>query len=691
MWSPKGGDKPHPYKVAMVILKEINELRREIRYHERRYYVDDNPEISDREFDKLMERLEDLEEKYYPEPESIPPDSPTQRVGEELTKSFSTVKHRALKLSLSNTYSKEELEEFSNRLAKALPGEEIEYVVEPKIDGVDVSLVYEDGVLLQGATRGDGARGDDVTANLKTIRSIPLVLEPDNMEVPRFLEVRGEVYMTVDGFRKLNEHREEKSEMLFANARNAAAGSMKLLDPHLASTRPLDIFAFGIDYYEGMECETHWDALGILKKLGFRVNGNCKLCKGLKDVIDFCNFLEGKRSGLDYDIDGMVVKVNSFLQQRVLGATSKNPRWAIAYKFPAKQATTVLKDIIVQVGRTGILTPVAVLEPVELAGSTISRATLHNEDEINRKDIRIGDRIILEKGGDVIPKIVNVVESVRTGMEKKFRMPEHCPVCNSPVVREEGKVAVRCDNPACPAQLKRRLQHFASRQAMDIDGMGEAIIEQFVDRKLVNDYGDIYDENKINLNKLLSLERMAEKSAKNLLTAIEKSKDNSLSRLIFALGIRHVGIHAAGILAEQYNSLGQLSEAGVEELEEIPEIGLAMAKSIHSFFRMKDTRSILGKLASAGVQMEEKGRKAENGHLQGKTFVFTGALQRCTRPDAERLVKELGGRTSNSVGRSTDYVVVGENPGSKRESAVELGTKILNEDEFEKISIFSEC
>ncbi len=667
------------------ILKEINNLRREIRYHERRYYVDDNPEISDREFDKLMKKLEKLEKKYYLEPVGIPPDSPTQRVGEGLTKGFSTVRHRVPKLSLSNTYSKEELEGFNSRLAKALHGEEIEYVVEPKIDGVDVSLVYESGVFLQGATRGDGARGDDVTANLKTIRSVPLVLEPDDMEVPRVLEVRGEVYMTVDGFRKLNEDREEKDEMLFANARNAAAGSLKLLDPHLVSVRPLDIFAFGIDYYEGVECETHWDALGILKKLGFRVNGNCKLCKGLKDVIDFCNFWEGKRSGLNYDIDGMVVKVNSLSQQRLLSATSKNPRWAIAYKFPAKQATTVLKKIIVQIGRTGILTPVAVLEPVELAGSTISRATLHNEDEINRKDVRIGDRIVLEKGGDVIPKIVKVVESVRTGREKKFRMPGHCPVCNSSVVREEGEVAVRCDNPACPAQLKRRLQHFVSRQAMDIDGMGEAIIEQFVDRNLVSDYGDIYDEKKINLDKLLPLERMAEKSARNLLTAIEKSKNNSLSRLLFAFGIRHAGVHAAEIFAERYNSLKQLGEAGIEELEEISEIGPAMAKSVHSFFRMKGTRSILEKLASAGVQMEEKGRKAKDGPLQGKTFVFTGTLQRYARPDAERLVKELGGRTSSSVSRNTDYVVVGESPGSKRESAIGLGIKILSEDSFEKV------
>ncbi len=668
------------------VLKEINKLRREVRYHERRYYVDNNPEISDLEFDRLIRRLKELEEKYYHVPSDIPPDSPTQRVGGGPAEGFSTVRHRIPKLSLDNVYSKEELQEFAKRISKSLPGEKIEYVVELKIDGVDISLIYENGSLLRGATRGDGLQGDDVTANLKTIRSVPLILEPENMKIPRVLELRGEVYMTLEGFKKINEERERKGETLFANVRNAAAGSLKLLDPSLTSTRPLDIFIFSIEYCEGEALRTHWEALEILRKLGFRINPDCKLCRSLEEIIDYCDLLEERRSILDYDIDGMVIKVNSITRQKTLGATTKNPRWAIAYKFPAKQVTTVVKDIIVQVGRTGTLTPVAILEPVELAGSTISRATLHNEDEIKRKDIRIGDDVFIEKGGDVIPKIVKVVESKRTGEERKFQMPGSCPVCSSTVVREEGEVAVRCENPACPAQLKRRLQHFASRQAMDIEGFGEVVVEQLVDGKLVRDYGDIYDKNKINLDKLLSLERMGEKSANNLLSAIKEGKNNSLSRLIFALGIRHVGIHAAEVLVSRCNSLESLKEARVEDLESIPEIGPTMAKSIYSFFRMKETRDILKKLESAGVKMKEE-KEGDKGKLplDGRTFVFTGTLMHFARSEAESVVRKLGGRVGSSVSRNIDYVVVGEDAGSKRDKAIELNIKTISEDEFEKM------
>ena len=669
------------------MLKEIEKLRREIRYHERRYYVENDPEISDLEFDKLVIRLKDMEERCYPDPEEIPGDSPTQRVGGEPVEGFPTVKHRTQKLSLDNVYSKEELREFAERISKSLPGEKIEYVVELKIDGVDVSLIYESGSLLHGVTRGDGAQGDDVTANLRTIRSVPLVLEPKNVKTPEVLELRGEVYMTLEGFKKINEEREGKGEALFANARNATAGSLKLLDPRLTSTRPLDIFIFSIDHYEGKDVRTHWEAFETLRKLGFRINPNCKLCRNLEGVIEYCDLWEERRSSLDYDTDGIVIKVNSLTQQEVLGATTKNPRWAIAYKFPAKQATTIVKDIIVQVGRTGTLTPVAVFEPVKLAGSTISRATLHNEDEIKRKDIRIGDSVFIEKGGDVIPKVVKVAESKRSGKEKKFHMPDLCPVCSSPVVREEGEVAVRCESPACPAQVKRKLQHFASRQAMDIEGFGEAMIEQIVDIGFVRDYGDIYDKRRVNLDKLLSLERMAEKSGKNLLSAIEKSKNNSLSRLVFALGIRHVGIHAGQVLASRYSGLESLGEAELEDLESIPEIGPTMAKSIHSFFHTRQTRDILKKLKSAGVKTEEEREGRGNLPLAGKAFVFTGTLTHFRRSEAENAVRKLGGRAGGSVTRNTDYVVAGENPGSKLKEAVGLNVKIISEDEFEKMTV----
>ncbi len=661
-------------------LREIEKLRREIRYHERLYYVENNPEISDGEFDLLMRRLKDREDKYYGDERDIPFNSPTQRVGGEPVEGFRVVIHRVPKLSLDNVYSEEEFLEFTNRLSRLLESDSVEYVAELKVDGVDVSLLYENGLLRQGATRGDGINGDDVTENLKTIKSIPVVLEPGDIEVPPVLEVRGEVYMPLTGLKNINETREREGNSSFANARNAAAGSLKLLDPRLTAGRHLNIFAFGIDYYEGLECKTHWDCLDILRKLGFRVNPNCMLCRNPGEVADYYNLWKDRRHELDYDIDGMVIKVNALESRRVLGTTSKNPRWAIAYKFPAVQATTILKDIKVQVGRTGVLTPVAILEPVELAGSTISRATLHNEDEILRKDIRIGDRVILEKGGEVIPKIVKVTGK-RTGTERKFRMPDACPVCSSPVRRETNETAIRCENPACPAQLKRKLQHFASRQAMNIEGLGEAVIEQLIDKKLVEDYAGIYE---LGLGDIISLERMGEKSTENLISSIEKSKDNSLSRLIFALGIRHAGIHAAEILASRYMSMESLRKADVEELESIHEIGQVMAESVCSFFRMKETADILWRLASAGLRMEEK---KINGDLplKGKNFVFTGILEDYTRAGAEKLVKELGAETGNSVSRSTDYVVAGKNPGSKKDRAGELNIKILSENDFKRL------
>jgi len=530
--------------VSDKIRKRVEELRELIHYHDHKYYVENNPEISDYEYDQLMRELKELEEKY---PSLRTPNSPTQRVGGEPVEGFPTVEHHIPMLSLDNTYSEDEIREFEARLHRELPDEEFEYVVELKIDGVSISLIYEDGEFIRGSTRGDGRRGDEVTANLKTVRTIPLKLRK---KVPGRIEVRGEVYMSVSGFRKLNRERERRGESLFANPRNAAAGSLKLLDPKITSQRPLDSFIYNLTESTSIATPpTHFESLELLKEWGFKVNPYIKLCRSIQEVIDYCSLWAKRREELDYEVDGMVIKVNSIEQQRRLGSTSKSPRWAIAYKFPAKQATTKIKDIIVQVGRTGALTPVAILEPTPLAGSTISRATLHNEDEIRRKDIRIGDTVILEKGGDVIPQVVKVVESKRTGKEKKFSMPKRCPVCGAEVVRLEDEAVARCIGSSCPAQLKERIAHYARRTAMDIEGLGDKLINQLVDRKIVQDIADLY---KLDLATLSSLERMGEKSAQNLLSQIERSKSQPLNRLIFALGIRYVGARGARILSEHF-------------------------------------------------------------------------------------------------------------------------------------------
>jgi len=661
--------------------ERIEELRRLINYHNYKYYVENNPEISDYEYDMLMKELEELEKQF---PEFITPDSPTQRVGEQPVEQFPTVQHLSPKLSLDNTYSDEEVREFHNRIQRLLPGEKIEYVVELKIDGVDIALLYENGVFVRGATRGDGFQGDDISQNLRTIRSIPLrLMEREGVKIPARLEVRGEAFMTREGFKQLNEERERAGESLFANPRNACAGSIRLLDPRLVAQRPLDAFFFGIDYIEGVEVETHWQALEYLKAWGFKISPNAKLCKDIEEVMEYCRQWEEKRDSLGFEVDGMVIKVNSLQQQQRLGSTAKSPRWAIAYKFAARQATTVLKDIVVQVGRTGTLTPVAILEPVEVGGVIVSRATLHNEDEVRRKDIRIGDKVLVERAGDVIPQVVKPIESARTGKEKIFRMPDTCPVCGSPVVRSEYEVAIRCVNVDCPAQVKERIRHFASRNAMDIEGLGTALVNQLVEEGLVRDYGDIYY---LKYKDLVELERMGAKSAENLLNAIEASKGRDLDRLIYALGIHHVGSHVAEILAMRYNKLDELMEAEQEELQNIEGIGPVVAESICQFFRNERNREVVDKLRAAGVNMERKApaatEVAAESPFAGKTFVLTGALANFTRSEAERLIKERGGRVASSVSRKTDFVIVGENPGSKYQKAQQLGIPTISEEEF---------
>ncbi|RKZ25227.1 DNA ligase (NAD(+)) LigA, partial [bacterium] len=572
----------------------------------------------------------------------------------------------------------EEVRDFDRRVRKLLGDEPVEYVVELKIDGVAVSLRYENGKLVQGSTRGNGKIGDDITSNLKTIKTVPLVLLTDDPDLQN-IEVRGEVYMPKHEFERMNREREEEGLPLFANPRNAAAGTLKLQDPKEVAKRGLDIFVHTVAEFPE-KVKTHYEALQILKDIGFKVSPYVKLCKNIDEAIEYFNEWVDRRDSLPFEIDGMVLKVNSFDQQRRLGTTIKSPRYAIAYKFPARQATTRIKDIVLQVGRTGVVTPVAVLDPVHLSGTIVSRATLHNEDEIKRKDIRIGDWVIVEKGGEIIPKVVKVIKDKRTGEEKEFRMPEKCPVCGGKLVREEGEVAWRCINVSCPAQIKRSIQHFASRNAMDIEGLGPSLIDQLVDKGLVKDYGDLYY---LDPKEVAKLERMGKKSTENLMRAIEKSKTRPLARLIFALGIRHVGIHAAGILAERFKSIDKLKEATFEELASIEGIGPIMAKSIVNFFREKKNLEVLEKLRRAGVKMEEEEKK--EGVLAGKTFVFTGALSKYSRHEAQEKVIALGGKVSSSVSRNTDYVVVGENPGSKYEKAKKLGIKIINEEEFLKM------
>ena len=659
--------------------KRVEELRRLINYHNWRYYVLNQPEITDAEYDALFRELQELEEKF---PELVTPDSPTQRVGAPPAEEFETVSHREPMLSLQNAFNEEELREFDKRIKRFLElpeSAEIEYVCELKIDGLAVNLTYENGSLVRGATRGDGYTGENVTNNLKTIRSIPLRLLVD--DPPPLVEVRGEVYMSHEEFLKVNEERRRHGEPPFANPRNAAAGSVRQLDPNVTAKRKLDIFCYGVGAHEGISFSTHWETLEWLKRAGFKVNPHSRLVKGIEAVVEYCKEWEERHRELDYDTDGVVVKVNSIEMQEALGHVARAPRWAVAYKFPPEEKETIVKDIIVQVGRTGALTPVAILEPVNVGGAVVSRATLHNEDEIKRLGIMIGDHVIVRRAGEVIPEVVRVIKEKRTGKERPFEFPKKCPVCGTPVHRPPGEVVARCPNIACPARLKESIRHFVQRRAMDIEHVGPALIDQLVERGLVKDPADLYY---LRREDLLKLERMAEKSAQNVIDAIERSKDRPLSRVIFALGIRHVGEHIAEILAEHFGSIDRLSKATYDELVSIPEIGPTIAESIVEFFKQPRNLEVIEKLRKAGVRLEEKRVEVleERPEIAGKTFVFTGALQSMSREEAHELVRAFGGRASSSVSRKTDYLVVGESPGSKLDKARRLGVKTITEEEF---------
>ncbi len=661
------------------VAKKINKLRDSINYHNYRYYVLDQPEISDAEYDLLMQELIDLEEKY---PRFITPDSPTQRVGAPPLEKFETVTHSIPMLSLENAFNEQEAREFDERVKRFLKTEKsIEYVVEPKVDGVAVELVYEDGKFTVGSTRGDGYIGEDVTQNLKTVRSIPLTLLQRVAPAPSRLEVRGEVYIGIKAFKELNEKRMKDGLSLFANPRNAAAGSLRQLDSKITAERPLDIFCYGVGLAVGRTFKTHFEILDTLAKWGFKVNPHIRRCAGIDEAIEHYNRIEEIHHDLPYEMDGTVIKVNSLSLQDRLGAKTKSPRWALAYKFKAVQATTRIIDIKVQVGRTGALTPVAVMEPVVVGGVEVSRATLHNPDEIKKKDVRIGDTVLVQRAGDVIPEVVMPIPSKRRGGERLFKMPKNCPVCNTPVERPQDEVIPRCPNPRCPAKMKESIIHFASKGAMDIDGMGEKLVNQLVDKRLVKDASDLYY---LTLDQLANLDRMAEKSAQNIIGAIEGSKKTTLTRFLYALGIRHVGEHIAQVLADNFRGLNGIKEAKEEELTNIEEIGPEMATSIVSFFRDENNLRIIKRILSSGVRFEEK-REAIKPGLSGKTFVFTGALESFARDEVKRMVQELGGLIGSSVSRKTDFVVVGKEPGSKFQKAKALGIKILSEDEFKKL------
>jgi len=661
--------------------KQLETLRDEIRRHEDLYYLEDNPEISDEEYDVLIEKLRKLEQQH---PALMTTDSPTQRVGGRPAEGFPEFVHRRPMLSLDNSYNIDELRAFDARCRKLAGERRIEYVAELKIDGLSLSIHYDNGVFVRGVTRGDGTRGEDVTSNVRTIRSIPLKLRGDAKRVAAEIEVRGEAYLSRKVFEKINREREDEGEARFANPRNAAAGTLRQLDPSITARRRLGMFAYDVLAGERKAFDTHWEALNWLETAGLRVNTNRALCDSIEGVIEFCNEMEAKREELDYEIDGVVVKINSTAMQEDFGATGKAPRWAIAYKYPARQATTRVNDIIVSVGRTGALTPVAMLEPVPLGGVTVSRSTLHNEDEIRRLGLKIGDWVLIERGGDVIPKVLKVIESKRTGKEKPFKMPTQCPVCGGRVSRPEGEAVSRCIAADCPAQLIGIILHFASRRAMRIEGLGFALADQLIDKKMVKDVADIYS---LTLEDLVSLERMAKKSATNVLNQIEASKSRDLSSLIYGLGIRHVGERTAGILAREFGSLERLSKASVEELDNVHEIGLTMAESIHDWFADKGNARLCERLHAAGVRTElEKGAtKNEPQTFAGKIFVLTGTLPAMTRDEATALIEARGGRVTSSVSKKTDFLLAGAEPGSKLEKANQLGVKVIDENQFKKM------
>ncbi|HHY41130.1 MAG TPA: NAD-dependent DNA ligase LigA [Syntrophaceticus sp.] len=652
--------------------RKVEELRSEIRKHDYHYYVLDNPLITDQEYDSLMRELESLEREF---PELITPDSPTQRVGGAPLEQFRSVRHTTPLYSLANAFEAEDLRDFDRRV-RQLSGTAVDYVVEPKIDGLTVVLTYENGEFVLGATRGDGITGEDITENLRAVRLLPKRLKG----APPRLVVRGEAFMPKKAFALLNEERDAKGEQPFANPRNAAAGSLRQLDPRVTAGRTLGVYVYQILEGIDREISTQWEALSLLREFGFSVQEQSSYCRDIEEVIDCCNQWIEKRQTLNYEIDGLVVKVNSLQLYNILGYTAKSPRWAIAFKFPAEQAVTRVRDIFVRVGRTGVLTPTAILEPVQIGGVTVSRATLHNEEMIRQKDVRIGDHVVVQRAGDVIPEVVRVLPERRTGEEAVFKMPDYCPVCGSEVLHLEGEVAARCTGIACPAQLKELVIHFVSREAMDVEGMGPALVEQLVDKKMISDPADIYTLSREDLAKL---ERMGEKSADNVVRAIEKSKGRGLAHLLYALGVRHVGIRAAETLANKFGSMDALAKASFEELTGIPEIGPKIARSIEIFFQQEQTSRLIGKLKRAGVKMEQD-RTKENGELvlAGKVFVLTGTLPNLTRKEAEELIKKHGGKVSSSVSKKTDYVVAGSDPGQKYDKAKQLGIPIISEDEL---------
>ncbi len=653
--------------------ERLRTLRDEIRRHEHLYYVLNTPEISDEQYDRLERELRELEAKH---PDLVTPDSPTQRVGEKPSEEFPTFTHRTPMLSLDNTYSEDELREFEERIFRIVGKREIAYTAELKVDGLSMALHYENGLFVRGVTRGDGVRGDDVTPNVRAIRAVPLKLRGGD-DLPAELEVRGEVYLPRSRFQAMNREREEAEEEPFANPRNAAAGTMKSLDARLAARRGLDIYLYAVAHVKGVTLRSQWESLEKMRAWGLKTNPTSRRARGLAEVLDYCAEWREKRDSLEYEIDGVVVKVDDFALQQELGYTAKFPRWAIAYKYPARQATTVVRKIEAYVGRTGKLTPVAMLDPVFLAGSTVSRATLHNEEEVARKDVREGDQVVIEKGGDVIPKVVRVVEEKRPAGAEPWVPPVLCPVCGTELVKPEGEVDRRCPNASCPAQIEQRLQHFAGRSAMDIEGLGVALVHQLVEKGMVRDFADLYH---LEREALEELERVGQKSAQNLLDQIEQSKKRELRRLLFGLGIRFVGERAAMLLARHFRSLDALAQASVEEIDALYEIGPAVASSVHEWFASPANRRLVERLKEAGVRTEEAGAAPTSLVFSGMQFVLTGGLESMSRDEAKAAIEARGGRVTSSVSKKTSAVVVGRDAGGKLDKARELGVPIWNEE-----------
>ena len=664
----------------MKVSETIKSLRKKINNHNYQYYVLDNPIISDSEYDKLLKELELIEKKY---PEFIIPESPTQRIGAQPIESFGTVTHRITMMSLANAMSDDELKAFDERLKKILnSAEEIEYVIEPKLDGLAVELIYENGKFINGSTRGDGNTGEDITSNLKTIKGIPLILRDDIISLPDLMEVRGEVFIRKEDFELLNSKRSQSNKQPFANARNAAAGSLRQLDPKITAKRSLSIYCYQAGIVDGINLNTHSEFLERLKNWGLPVNPEVKIVKGIEKAIQFHKQLETIRNEFPYEIDGSVIKVNSLSIRNKLGVRSRSPRWAIAGKFKAQQVTTIINDIFTSVGRTGAITPVAKLQPVEVGGVTVTNATLHNQDEIDRKDIRIGDTVIIERSGDVIPKVIKVIQEKRTEDAIVYHLPDHCPECNNQLIRPENEVVFRCLNYSCPAKIKGNIKHFVSKNALDMDGLGEKLIDQLVSERIIKKVDDLF---RIKKNQLANLERMGDKSADNIIDSINNSKLTTFSRFIYALGIRHVGEHTSKILESAFKgNFDSFLEATFEDLESIEEIGPIVAQSIIEFWNDESNKQIANNCFEFGIKLKRNNEIVDQ-ILTGKTFVFTGSLERINRKEAKEIVERQGGRTSNSISKNTDYVVAGPGSGTKLEKAKILGINIINEDEFEKL------